>query len=100
LKEKPPTPLVAERVEQSTGGVISQDVKSVGTRPSTGSARHGDHNEHGTAQGVLSGMERHTSDIAYPLRFPFWVVATPHFSGNRLCRSVRSCGTWVPAECH
>ena len=49
-KEKPPTPLVAERVEQSTGVVISQDAQSVGTRPSTGSARHGDHNEHGTAQ--------------------------------------------------
>lgn len=49
LKEKPQTPLVAERVEQSRGVMISQDVQSVGTRPSTGSARHGDHNEHGTA---------------------------------------------------
>ena len=49
LKEKPQTPLVAERVEQSIGVMISQDVQSVGTRPSTGGARHGDHNEHGTA---------------------------------------------------
>ena len=70
-KEKPPTPLKAGRVSKDTGVVISQDVKSVGARPSTGSARHGDHNEHGTAQGVLSGMERHTSDIAHQLRFPF-----------------------------
>jgi hypothetical protein len=71
FKEKPHTLLVAERVEQSTGVVISQVAKSVGTQPSPGSARHGDHNEHGTAQGVLSGMERHTSDIPYPLQFPF-----------------------------
>jgi len=63
-KEKPPTPLVAERAEQSAGVVISQDVKSVGTRPSTGSARHGDHNEHGTAQDVSLRMEEPTSDIA------------------------------------
>ena len=69
--EKPQTLLLVERAEQSAGVVISQDVKSVGTQPSTGSARHGDHNEHGTAQGVLSGMDRHTSDIAYQLRFPF-----------------------------
>jgi IS605 OrfB family transposase len=47
FKEKPQTP---RRIEQSTGVVISQVAKSVGTRPSTGSARHGDRNEHGTAQ--------------------------------------------------
>jgi IS605 OrfB family transposase len=46
LKEKPHTPLKAGRVEQSRGVVISQDAKSVGTRPSTGSARHGDRDIH------------------------------------------------------
>jgi putative transposase len=71
LKEKPPTPLVAERVEQSTGVVISQDAKSVGTRPSNGSARHGDHNEHGTAQETGMRMVEPVSDIAYQLRLPF-----------------------------
>ena len=70
-KEKPPTPLHAERVEQSTGGVISQDAKSVGTRPSTGSARHGDHNEHGTAQEIGRRMVEPISDIPCQLRFPF-----------------------------
>jgi hypothetical protein len=67
-KEKPQT---LRRAEQSAGVVISQVAKSVGTRPSNGSTRRGDHNEHGTTQGVLSGMERHTSDIAYQLHFPF-----------------------------
>ena len=47
FKEKPHT---LRRVEQSTGVVISQVAQSVGTRPSNGSARHGDHNEHGTAR--------------------------------------------------
>jgi len=67
-KEKPPTPLHAERVEQSTGDVISQDAKSVGTRPSTGSARHGDHNEHGTAQERMLRMDESLSDISTQLR--------------------------------
>ena len=70
-EEKPPTPLAREREPKGSGVVISQVAESVGTRPSNGNARHGDHNEHGTAQGVLSGMERHTSDIAHQLRFPF-----------------------------
>ena len=76
-KEKPPTPLAAERVEQSTGGVISQDAQSAGTRPSNGSARHGDHNEHGTAQETGMRMVAPAvpplgvSDIAYQLRVPF-----------------------------
>ncbi len=67
-KEKPHT---LRRVSKDTGVVISQDAKRVGTRPSNGSTRHGDHNEHGTAQDVLSGMERHTSDIPHQLRFSF-----------------------------
>jgi transposase len=70
-KEKPPTPLKAGRAEQSAGVVISQVAKSVGTRPSHGSARHGDHNEHGTAQETGMRMVAHVSDIAYQLRVPF-----------------------------
>jgi hypothetical protein len=49
-KEKPHTHLKAGRAERSAGVVISQVAKSVGSRPSNGSARRGDHNEHGTAQ--------------------------------------------------
>ena len=65
-KEKPHT---RQREEKSSGVVISQEAQSE-EEPSTLQARHGDHNEHGTAQGVLSGMERHTSDIAHQLRLP------------------------------
>jgi hypothetical protein len=71
LKEKPHTPLVAERAEQSAGVVISQVAKSVGTRPSNGSTRHGDYNEHGTAQERTLRMDEPLSDIAHQLRFPF-----------------------------
>jgi hypothetical protein len=46
-KEKPHT---LGREEKSSGVVVCQDAKSVGTQPSTGSARHADNNEHGTAQ--------------------------------------------------
>jgi len=76
-KEKPPTPLKAGKAEQSAGVVISQVAKSVGTRPSNGSARHGDHNEHGTAQETGMRMVEPAvpplgvSDIAYQLRLPF-----------------------------
>jgi len=70
-KEKPHTPLKAGRVEQSAGVVISQVAKGVGTRPSPGSARHGDHNEHGTAQETGIRMVEPVSDIAYQLRIPF-----------------------------
>jgi putative transposase len=70
-KEKPPTPLKAGRVEQSTGVVISQVAKSVGTRPSNGSTRRGDHNEHGTAQETGMRMVEPVSDIACQLHFPF-----------------------------
>jgi len=71
LKEKPQTHLVAERAEQSAGVVISQVAESVGTRPSNGSARRGDHNEHGTAQETGTRMVEPVSDIAYQLRLPF-----------------------------
>ena len=70
LKEKPHTLLVAERAEQSAGVVISQDAQSVGTRPSNGSARHGDHNEHGTAQETGMRMVEPVSDSAHQLRLP------------------------------
>jgi len=63
LKEKPHTHLVAERGEQSPGVEVCQDAKCEGSRPSTGSARHADGNEHGTAQDVLLGMDERPSDI-------------------------------------
>src|SRR5260370_31445729 len=69
-KEKPHTPLKAGRAEQSAGGVISQDAKRVGSRPSPASARHGDHNEHGTAQETGMRMVAPVLDIACQLRFP------------------------------
>jgi len=69
-KEKPQTHLVAERAEKSAGVVISQDAESVRSRPSTGSARHGDRNEHGTAQDGLLRMDEHPSDIPCQLRLP------------------------------
>jgi putative transposase len=67
LKEKPHT---LGRAEQSAGVEVCQDAKSVGTRPSTGSARYADLNEHGTAQETGMRMVEPVSDIAYPLRFP------------------------------
>jgi len=67
-KEKPQT---LRRAEQSAGVVISQVAKSVGTRPSNGSARHGDHNEHGTAQETGMRMVEPVSDIPCQLRLPF-----------------------------
>ncbi len=66
-QEKPPTPLVAERVAKATGVVISQDAVGLG-RPSTALAWHGDGNGHGTAQDVLLGMAEHTSDMPRQLR--------------------------------
>ena len=70
-KEKPPTPLVTERVSKDTGVVISQDAQSVGTRPSHGGARQGDHNGHGTAQEEMLWMDEHSSAIPTQLRFQF-----------------------------
>ena len=51
VQEKPPTPLLAKREPKGSGVVVSQEVKSR-SRPSIQSARHGDTNEHGTAQDV------------------------------------------------
>jgi hypothetical protein len=56
---------------KDAGVVISQVAKSVGTQPSPGGARHGDHNEHGTAQDMSLGMDKHLSDIPCQLRVPF-----------------------------
>jgi transposase len=68
---KPPTPLKAERAEKSAGVEICQDAQSVGSRPSTGSARHAESNEHGTAQEADAGMGASASDIPCQLRFSF-----------------------------
>jgi putative transposase len=69
-KEKPRASLHAERGEQSPGVEVCQDVKSVGTRPSIGGARHADSNEHGTAQETGMRIVEPVSDIPHQLRFP------------------------------
>jgi len=55
--------------------------KASGTRPSTRSARHGDHNGHGTAQNSHSRMVEPVRDITNPLR-PHRAVATPQLLGE------------------
>jgi IS605 OrfB family transposase len=69
-KEKPQTG-TRVRGERSPGVVIPQDAESVGTQPSTGVARHGDCNGHGTAQEQGSRMVEPTRDIPCQLRVPF-----------------------------
>jgi IS605 OrfB family transposase len=49
-REKPPTPLVPEREEKSSGVIICQEVRSK-EQPSIAKARHADDTGHGTAQG-------------------------------------------------
>jgi hypothetical protein len=61
-KEKPQT---LRRREKSLGVVVTQEAESVGTQPSPGSARHGDNNEHGTAQERMLRMDESLSDIAH-----------------------------------
>jgi hypothetical protein len=68
-QEKPPTPLLAKREPKGSGVGIPQDAKSR-NRPSFQSARHGDSNEHGTAQETGMRMVEPVSDIAHQLRFP------------------------------
>ena len=67
-QEKPPTPLVRESEEKSSGVVVCQEAKSC-EGPSIPKARHADANEHGTAQEVWCGMAPSTSDIPHQLRF-------------------------------
>ena len=70
LQEKPSTPLPrVERVEQSTGVLLSQDVKRK-EEPSTLRARRGGLNEHGTAQGGRRRMGTPPPSIPRPLRLP------------------------------
>ena len=67
-QEKPPTPLLAERVSKGTGVAVCQEAKSE-EGPSILQARHADGNEHGTAQ-ETAGMDggSSVSDIPHPLR--------------------------------
>jgi putative transposase len=67
-KEKPQT---LRRREKSLGGIVTQEVESVSSQLSTGNVRHGDNNEHGTAQETGTGMVAPVSDIAHQLRFLF-----------------------------
>ena len=66
---KPQAPLRAERVSKGTGVEVCQEAKSK-EEPSSLQARHADRNEHGTAQDVSLGMEKHASDIPCQLRLP------------------------------
>ena len=68
-KEKPPTPLLAERVSRDAGVVVSQDAKCE-EEPSIPQTGHGDTNEHGTAQDRPLRMDEHLSDIPCHLRLP------------------------------
>ena len=69
-QEKPSTPLPrVERVEKSTGVFLSQDAKRA-EEPSSLQARHGGHNEHGTAQGRRRRMGTPLPSIPRPLRLP------------------------------
>ena len=70
LQEKPSTPLPrGERVEKSTGVLLSQDVKRT-EEPSTLRARRGGRNEHGTAQGRRPRMGPPSPSIPRLLRLP------------------------------
>lgn len=68
-QEKPPTPLLAKREPKGSGVGISQDAKSR-KKPSISQARHGDNNEHGTAQETGMRMVEPVPDIAHQLRLP------------------------------
>src|SRR5260370_11649327 len=66
-KEKPHTPLKAGRVSKDTGVVISQDAKTVGTRPSPGSASHAAHHTPGTANATPARIAHpHTQPPTHP----------------------------------
>jgi putative transposase len=67
FQEKPQAPLRAERVVKATGVSRSQVAKRK-EKPSISHARHGEGNEHGTAQDGLLWMEERQSSIPHPLR--------------------------------
>jgi len=70
LQEKPSTPLPrVERVEKSTGVLLSQEVKRR-EEPSSLRARRGGRNEHGTAQGRRHRMGTPSPSIPRQLRLP------------------------------
>jgi IS605 OrfB family transposase len=69
VQGKPPTPLLVERVSRDTGVVVSQDA-TCEEGPSIPPTRHGDNNEHGTAQDRSLRMDEHLSDIPCQLRLP------------------------------
>lgn len=66
-QEKPPTPLRAERDEQSSGVIICQDARRE-EGPSISPARRADRQGHGTAQGGTLRMEKRPSSIPAQLR--------------------------------
>jgi putative transposase len=75
MQEKPPTPLATERVSKETGVGVSQEPETEVVGHSSLSERHGNTNEHGTAQerGGTDGCS--LSDMPPPLR-PHRAAAT------------------------
>ena len=69
-QEKPPTPLLTKREPKGSGVALPQEVKSR-KKPSLSQARHGDSNEHGTAQESETRMVGSAQDIPHQLRFSF-----------------------------
>ena len=66
-KEKPPTPLAIERVEQSAGVVVLQDAKVPTVRQSSQRVRHESDNGHGTAQNGTSRLVEPVRNFTEPL---------------------------------
>jgi hypothetical protein len=77
VQEKPPTPLLVERVSRDTGVVVSQDAKCE-EGPSIPPTKHGDNNEHGTgaphrrqklsATEVVRVVGKPSAHLTYPCR--------------------------------
>ncbi|GHO67223.1 hypothetical protein KSC_061150 [Ktedonobacter sp. SOSP1-52] len=69
IQEEPPTPLLAKRGPKGSGVAVPQDAKNQ-KKPSISKGRHGDGNEHGTAQEHGSRMVGPVRDIPHQLRLP------------------------------
>ncbi len=67
-QEKPPTPLATERVAKATGVGVSQEPKTEVVGHLSPSERHGNANEHGTAQERRDTDGCSLSDMPPPLR--------------------------------
>jgi hypothetical protein len=68
FQEKPPTPPVMEREEQSSGGAVLHEPKDEAVGHSSLSSGHESSTGHGTAQGSSSRMVEPVRDITNSLR--------------------------------